>query len=159
MFGIYTTTGSYPNLEKATLLFSQENVTISGGTSKTTEDDVIPLETFPDVWDSYTINKNVTVGGVLHETSTETVGDQYKKIDKIMIDYANATTWTDQPVFDNIEDRDVLAFVFYIPKKDGSDEEIVFYGILDSFTWNFASGAPHMNYELKFKCFARRWIL
>lgn len=159
MFKIYTTTGTYPNLVVDELLFEHPNVTINGNISKTIEDDLIPLETFPDVWDSYTLNKEITVGGVLLETATLSVGDQYKVLDKIMLDYDLATTWTNQPVFDDSEERDVLAFCFYIPKKDGTDEEIIYFGSPVSLSWNFASGSPHMNYELKFKSYARRWVL
>jgi len=159
MFKIYSTTGTYPNLVLDELLFEHGNVTISGAIGKTLEDDQIPLETFPDVWDSYTLNKDITVGGTIIETDTQSVGTQYKVLDKIMLDYASDTTWTNQPVFDNSEESDVLAFCFYIPKKDGTDEEIIYFGSVTNFTWNFASGAPHMNYEIKFKSYARRWVL
>lgn len=159
MFKIYTTTGTYPNLIKNELLFEHDNTTISGGATKTIEDDVIPLESFPDAWDSYTLNKDVSADGVLRETDLLSVGDQYKIIDNIMLDYGSDTPWTDQPVFDDAEERDVLAFCFYINKSDGTDDEIIFYGVPSSFTWNFAAGAPHMNYTFKFKCFARRWVL
>lgn len=159
MFKLYTTTGTYPNLSKDELLFEHGNVNISGGFSKSIEDDTIPLETYPDAWDSYTLSKDVTVSGIFIETDTESVATQYKNIEKILLDYATTTAWTDQPTFNDVEDRDVLAFCFYIPKKDSTDEEITFYGMITGFTWNYASGAPHMNYELKFKCYARRWLL
>jgi hypothetical protein len=159
MFRIYETTGTYPNLVKGTLLFEHPNVTISGGINKSIEDDIIPLETFPDAWDSYTVMQNVKVDGVISETDTETVYQQYQKIMKIMYDYAPSTTWSDQPDFNDSEERDVLAFCFYIPKKSGGDDEITYYGMVNSFVWNYASGSPHLNYTIDFKCYARRWVL
>jgi len=163
MFKIYTTTGTYPNLTLNEELFSHENVSISGGISKTIEDDVIPLEAFADAWDSYTVTKSVQVSGTLTADNTlvnyTTVAGAYKVLDKIMMDYATVTAWSPTPDFNNAVERDVLAFVFYIPNGDGTDSTITYYGLLTEFKWNFASGGPHINYDLTFKSFARRWVL
>ena len=163
MFKIYTTSGIYPNLSLDELLFSHENVSISGAIGKMLEDDVIPLEAYPDVWDSYTINKNVQVSGVLTADNTSVnytnVANAYKVLDKIMLDYASDTDWSAQPSFDNAVERDVLAFVFYIPDGDGTDTTITYYGLLSEFKWNFASGGAHINYDLTFKSYDRKWML
>jgi hypothetical protein len=162
MFKIYSTSGSYPNLSLNEELFEHMNVNVNGDTQKTIEDDIIPLEAFPDAWDSYTVNKNITVTGIFTNDnigSYTNVAVAWKELDKIMMDYGKNATWTDQPDFNDIEDRDVLAFVFYIPNGDSTDTTITFYGVLTGFKWNFEAGAPHINYDLSFKCFARKWIL
>ena len=162
MFKIYTTSGTYPNLSLDTELFSHSNVSINGSIKKTLEDDIIPLESFPDVWDSYTVNKNVKVSGTLSnaDEGVTTVAESYKTLDKIMMDYGPTTAWSDQPDFTNADqNRQVLAFLFYIPNGDTTDTTITYYGVLSGFDWNFASGAPQINYNLTFKSYARKWIL
>jgi len=163
MFKIYTTTGTYPNLTLNEELFSHENVSISGGITKTIEDDVIPLEAFADAWDSYTVTKTVQVSGTLTADNTlvnyTNVAGAYKVLDKIMMDYATTTAWTNTPDFNNAVERDVLAFVFYVPDGDGTDTTITYYGLLTNFKWNFKSGGSHINYDLTFKSYARRWVL